>query len=149
MIFTIISIKIIKMSKAVVLLSCLVANLQIAMVFCQIPNPPDDLCIFGNTYDYDYDNYYWYDSVDDLYLTESQYNGIRKLNKQNVDSIVKENHLIRLRPYQIDAINAVKKSIEDGKKRFLLEMATGTGKTSTSMAIVKLFMQSLIMNQLI
>jgi len=80
--------------------------------------------------------------IDDLYLTESQYDGVRDLNKQNVDRIVKENHLIRLRPYQIDAINAVKKAIENGKKRFLLEMATGTGKTSTSMAIVKLFMQS-------
>jgi len=57
--------------------------------------------------------------IDDLYLTESQYDGVRDLNKQNVDRIVKENHLIRLRPYQIDAINAVKKAIENGKKRFL------------------------------
>ncbi len=56
--------------------------------------------------------------IDDLYLTESQYDGVRELNKENVDRIVKENHLIRLRPYQIDAINAVK-AIEDGKKDFI------------------------------
>jgi type I restriction enzyme R subunit len=33
----------------------------------------------------------------------------------------------------------VQKAVSEGKKRFLLEMATGTGKTLTSAAIIKLF----------
>ncbi|MFM7858431.1 MAG: DEAD/DEAH box helicase family protein, partial [Flammeovirgaceae bacterium] len=41
--------------------------------------------------------------------------------------------------YQVEAIHAVQKAVSEGKKRFLLEMATGTGKTLTSAAIIKLF----------
>lgn len=44
-----------------------------------------------------------------------------------------------LRYYQVEAIQAVQKAVIEGKKRFLLEMATGTGKTLTSAAIIKLF----------
>lgn len=44
-----------------------------------------------------------------------------------------------LRYYQVEAIRAVQKAVSEGKKRFLLEMATGTGKTLTSAAIIKLF----------
>ncbi|MBX3241855.1 MAG: DEAD/DEAH box helicase family protein [Chitinophagaceae bacterium] len=44
-----------------------------------------------------------------------------------------------LRYYQVEAIKAVQKTVSEGKKRFLLEMATGTGKTLTSAAIIKLF----------
>lgn len=44
-----------------------------------------------------------------------------------------------LRYYQVEAIRAVQRAVSEGKKRFLLEMATGTGKTLTSAAIIKLF----------
>ena len=44
-----------------------------------------------------------------------------------------------LRYYQIEAIKAVQKAVNEGKKRFLFEMATGTGKTLTAAAIIKLF----------
>ena len=44
-----------------------------------------------------------------------------------------------LRYYQVEAIKAVQKSVSEGKKRFLLEMATGTGKTLTAAALIKLF----------
>lgn len=44
-----------------------------------------------------------------------------------------------LRYYQVEAVQAVQKAVSEGKKRFLLEMATGTGKTLTSAAIIKLF----------
>ena len=44
-----------------------------------------------------------------------------------------------LRYYQLEAVKAVQKAVSEGKKRFLLEMATGTGKTLTSAAIIKLF----------
>lgn len=47
-----------------------------------------------------------------------------------------------LRDYQLAGIKSVQKSIQDGNTRFLLEMATGTGKTLTSAGIVKMFIRS-------
>lgn len=47
-----------------------------------------------------------------------------------------------LRDYQVEAIHAIQKAARSGKKRFLLEMATGTGKTTTSGAICKLFLRT-------
>ncbi|HBZ34965.1 MAG TPA: restriction endonuclease subunit R [Rikenellaceae bacterium] len=47
-----------------------------------------------------------------------------------------------LRPYQINAIKALQKSVRDGNQRFLFEMATGTGKTLTSAAVIRLFLRS-------
>ena len=47
-----------------------------------------------------------------------------------------------LRPYQIKAIGALQRAVGDGKDRFLFEMATGTGKTLTAAAIIKLFLKS-------
>ena len=47
-----------------------------------------------------------------------------------------------LRDYQLKAIKAIQNAVKNNKNRFLLEMATGTGKTLTSAAIVKLFLQS-------
>ncbi len=55
---------------------------------------------------------------------------------------IRTNHLVFLRNYQVDAIHAIQKSAEQGKKRYLLEMATGTGKTMTCAAIVKLFLRT-------
>lgn len=47
-----------------------------------------------------------------------------------------------LRDYQLKAIKAIQNAVKKNKNRFLLEMATGTGKTLTSAAIIKLFLQS-------
>lgn len=47
-----------------------------------------------------------------------------------------------LRPYQANAIKALQKAAKDGNNRFLFEMATGTGKTLTSAAIIKLFLKT-------
>ncbi len=47
-----------------------------------------------------------------------------------------------LRPYQLKAIHALQKSAEQGNDRFLFEMATGTGKTLISAAIIKLFLRT-------
>jgi type I restriction enzyme R subunit len=55
------------------------------------------------------------------------------------DDLIKNQGLRFLRYYQIDAVKAVQKAVADGKTRFLLEMATGTGKTLTAAAIIKLF----------
>ncbi|MEG2250168.1 MAG: DEAD/DEAH box helicase family protein [Malacoplasma sp.] len=47
-----------------------------------------------------------------------------------------------LRHYQLGGIKAVQTAISDGKTRFLLEMATGTGKTLTSAGVIKMFVRS-------
>ena len=47
-----------------------------------------------------------------------------------------------LRPYQLESIHALQKSAELGNDRFLFEMATGTGKTLTSSAVIKLFLRT-------
>lgn len=47
-----------------------------------------------------------------------------------------------LRDYQIAAVRAVQKAADAGKERFLLEMATGTGKTMVAAALIKLFMRT-------
>lgn len=47
-----------------------------------------------------------------------------------------------LRPYQLRAIQALQRSAEAGNDRFLFEMATGTGKTLVSCAVIKLFLRT-------
>jgi type I restriction enzyme R subunit len=47
-----------------------------------------------------------------------------------------------LRPYQLKAVQSVQRAVSAGKDRFLFEMATGTGKTLTAAAIIKLFLRS-------
>lgn len=55
---------------------------------------------------------------------------------------IEVNGLRFLRPYQKNAIKAIQQSVSKGNDRFLLEMATGTGKTLTSAAIIKLFLRT-------
>ncbi|MCF7674179.1 MAG: DEAD/DEAH box helicase family protein [Akkermansiaceae bacterium] len=52
------------------------------------------------------------------------------------------NSLRFLRLYQLKAIYAIQQAIKKGRDRFLLEMATGTGKTLTAAAIIKLFLRT-------
>lgn len=40
------------------------------------------------------------------------------------------------RDYQVEAIKSIEEAIKDGKKRILLAMATGTGKTRTAIALM-------------
>lgn len=58
------------------------------------------------------------------------------------DGFLQRNKLRLLRPYQLESVRAVQNGIISGKDRFLLEMATGTGKTLTSSAIIKMFIRS-------
>ena len=55
---------------------------------------------------------------------------------------IQANKLRFLRPYQLQAIHALQRDANDGKDRFLFEMATGTGKTLTAAAVIKLFLRS-------
>ena len=47
-----------------------------------------------------------------------------------------------LRPYQLKAIHALQRAVKGGRDRFLFEMATGTGKTLTAAAVIKLFLRT-------
>ena len=47
-----------------------------------------------------------------------------------------------LRPYQLQAVAALQDAVSNGGTRFLFEMATGTGKTLTAAAVIKLFMRT-------
>jgi len=53
-----------------------------------------------------------------------------------------DNNIRILRPYQLSAVKALQQSALAGNDRFLFEMATGTGKTLVSGAIIKLFLRS-------
>ena len=55
---------------------------------------------------------------------------------------IQANKLRFLRPYQLKAIHALQSAVKEGKDRFLFEMATGTGKTLTAAAVIKLFLRS-------
>jgi type I restriction enzyme R subunit len=55
---------------------------------------------------------------------------------------IEANKLCFLRPYQLKAIHALQQDVKEGKDRFLFEMATGTGKTLTAAAAIKLFLRS-------
>jgi type I restriction enzyme R subunit len=63
-------------------------------------------------------------------------------NEAERPGFVKANKLSFLRPYQLKAIHALQQAVKDGKDRFLFEMATGTGKTLTAAAVIKLFLRS-------
>lgn len=61
------------------------------------------------------------------------------INENKRDEFTKDNKLRFLRYYQINALKSIQTKVNDGSTRFLLEMATGTGKTLTSAAVAKLF----------
>jgi type I restriction enzyme, R subunit len=63
-------------------------------------------------------------------------------NTSERERFIETNGLRFLRAYQKKAIYAIQSSVKQGNDRFLLEMATGTGKTLTSAAIIKLFLRS-------
>lgn len=55
---------------------------------------------------------------------------------------IQANKLRFLRHYQLKAIHTLQEAVREGKDRFLFEMATGTGKTLTAAAVIKLFLRS-------
>lgn len=61
---------------------------------------------------------------------------------QSKEAFKQKNGLKFLRKYQVAAIHEIQKQVSLGKDRFLFEMATGTGKTLTSAAIIKLFLRT-------
>ncbi len=63
-------------------------------------------------------------------------------NPNTKAAYIKQNSLRFLRPYQVKAIHALQQQAKHGNERFLFEMATGTGKTLTSAAVIKLFLRT-------
>lgn len=63
-------------------------------------------------------------------------------NPQTRQAYIFENKLRFLRPYQLNAIHALQKQAKNQDHRFLFEMATGTGKTLTTAAVIKLFLKT-------
>ena len=86
------------------------------------------------------------EAVDDDYIVLTQRPGYAAeaawKNETERSGFIDANSLRFLRPYQKKAIVALQNAVKDGKDRFLFEMATGTGKTLTSAAIIKLFLRT-------
>jgi type I restriction enzyme, R subunit len=59
-----------------------------------------------------------------------------------IKDFLKRNNLKQMRPYQVAALKSIQSAASEGKQRFLFEMATGTGKTLLSAAVIKLFLKS-------
>lgn len=62
--------------------------------------------------------------------------------EENRSDFIDKNGLRFLRNYQLNAVRSIKEAVKENKTRFLFEMATGTGKTLTSAAVIKLFLKS-------
>ena len=58
------------------------------------------------------------------------------------DEFIQKNKLRFLRDYQKRAVSAIQDAVAEGHSRFLFEMATGTGKTLTAAAVIKLFLRT-------
>lgn len=63
-------------------------------------------------------------------------------NEETMQDFIKDHGLRFLRNYQIRAVESLQNSAKEGKTRFLFEMATGTGKTLVSAAVIKLFLRT-------
>ena len=64
------------------------------------------------------------------------------INPETRQQFLYDNGLRFLRQYQVNALKALQESVRCGNQRFLFEMATGTGKTLTSAAAIRLFLRS-------
>ncbi|QDC36027.1 DEAD/DEAH box helicase [Sphingobium fuliginis ATCC 27551] len=63
-------------------------------------------------------------------------------NETERPAFIEKTKLRFLRAYQKKAIHSVQQAAKKGAVRFLFEMATGTGKTLTSAAVIKLFLKT-------
>jgi type I restriction enzyme R subunit len=101
-------------------------------------------CFYSNGHDiffWDLDNYppkkiYGFPTRNDL----ERYAYLRKARKPLASELI--NTRIAGRDYQIASIRAVMEAVEKRKRKFLLVMATGTGKTRTCIALVDALMRA-------
>lgn len=109
-------------------------KLKIELPFCFYTNG-------HNIFFWDLENYppkkvHGFPSLDDL----QRYKNLRNLRKSLIGEFI--NTKIAGRDYQQRAIRAVLEAIERRKQRFLLVMATGTGKTRTCIGLVEALMRA-------
>ena len=83
-------------------------------------------------------------SADYIMLTKMRDYGRRAgwINESERDEFMRVNGLRLMRTYQVNAVKSIQRAVHNGKERFLFEMATGTGKTLTAAAIIKLFLRT-------
>lgn len=106
---------------------------------CELP-----FCFYTNGHDiyfWDLENYppkkvYGFPTREDL----ERYAYLRKARKALTGELI--NTKVAGRDYQIGAIRSVLEAVEQKKKKFLLVMATGTGKTRTCIALVDALMRA-------
>ena len=70
-----------------------------------------------------------------------------RLNPEYINPLTRGEYFERtgvriMRPYQVKALQSIQRAVKEGAIRFLFEMATGTGKTLTSAAVIKLFLRT-------
>lgn len=63
-------------------------------------------------------------------------------NANERPAFIAQNRLRFLRDYQQRAVQSIQDAVAEGMSRFLFEMATGTGKTLTAAAVIKLFLRT-------
>jgi len=84
--------------------------------------------------------------VDENYIVESQMPGYARdpdfKNESTREIFLRKNNLKKLRDYQVKAIHSLQDSARIKNQRYLFEMATGTGKTLVSAAVIKLFLKT-------
>lgn len=106
---------------------------------CDLP-----FCFYTNGHDiffWDLGNYpprkvYGFPTIEDL----ERWNHIRKRRGHLGEEII--NTSIAGRPYQIQAIRSLMEGVEDRRRKFLLVMATGTGKTRTTIGFIDALLRS-------
>ncbi|HKN87887.1 MAG TPA: DEAD/DEAH box helicase family protein [Nitrospiraceae bacterium] len=86
------------------------------------------------------------ETVGDDYIVLTQRPGYASeaawINESERPGFIDTNGLRFLRSYQKKAISALQTAVKKEHDRFLFEMATGTGKTLTSAAVIKLFLRT-------
>ena len=86
------------------------------------------------------------EKVDENFILASQYPKFASdpdfQDEKKRKTFLKKNNFIQMRPYGVDAVHALQKEASEGNQRFLFEMATGSGKTLISAAVIKLFLRS-------
>lgn len=86
------------------------------------------------------------ETVNEDYIVKTQKPDYEKdpryIDEAQRPAFIEENKLRFLRKYQVRAIERIQEEVKEGKDRFLFEMATGTGKTLTSAAVIKLFLRT-------
>lgn len=88
-----------------------------------------------------------HEEVNETFIAQSQLPNLEQspdwqAGGETRKEFIAKNKLKIMRKYQVEAVRAIQRAASEGKERYLLEMATGTGKTLTCAAIIKLFLKT-------